>query len=151
MFLHFLLKISFLVISRVSISSFSGQPGAMNYIRIRGMGSINAGNDPLIVIDGTPVNSGNLSGFNDGRRSGYNGSGTNALSTLNSNDIESITVIKDAAAASLYGSRAANGVLVITTKSGRKVRPRLISVATGDSLTWLSTIVQRWMVILVVP
>lgn len=103
----------------VSISSFSGQPGAMNYIRIRGMGSINAGNDPLIVIDGTPVNSGNLSGFNDGSTgSGYNGSGTNALSTLNSNDIESITVIKDAAAASLYGSRAANGVLVITTKSG---------------------------------
>ncbi|MQO99601.1 SusC/RagA family TonB-linked outer membrane protein, partial [Prevotella copri] len=103
----------------VSISSFSGQPGAMNYIRIRGMGSINAGNDPLIVIDGTPVNSGNLSGFNDAQTgSGYNGSGTNALSTLNSNDIESITVIKDAAAASLYGSRAANGVLVITTKSG---------------------------------
>lgn len=103
----------------VSISSFSGQPGAMNYIRIRGMGSINAGNDPLIVIDGTPVNSGNLSGFNDGSTQvGYNGSGTNALSTLNSNDIESITVIKDAAAASLYGSRAANGVLVITTKSG---------------------------------
>lgn len=103
----------------VSISSFSGQPGAMNYIRIRGMGSINAGNDPLIVIDGTPVNSGNLSGFNDAQTGiGYNGSGTNALSTLNSNDIESITVIKDAAAASLYGSRAANGVLVITTKSG---------------------------------
>lgn len=65
------------------------------------------------------MNSGNLSGFNDAQTgSGYNGSGTNALSTLNSNDIESITVIKDAAAASLYGSRAANGVLVITTKSG---------------------------------
>ncbi len=103
----------------VSISSFSGQPGAMNYIQIRGMGSINAGNDPLIVIDGTPMTSGNLSGFNDATTdSGYNGSGTNALSTLNSNDIESITVIKDAAAASLYGSRAANGVIVITTKSG---------------------------------
>ena len=103
----------------VSISSFSGQPGAMNYIRIRGMGSINASNEPLIVIDGTPMTSGNLSGFNDGNSgNGYNGSGTNALSTLNSNDIESITVIKDAAAASLYGSRAANGVLVITTKSG---------------------------------
>lgn len=104
----------------VSISSFSGQPGAVNYIRIRGMGSINAGNDPLIVIDGTPVNSGNISGFNDGSSgSGYNGSGTNVLSTLNSNDIESMTVIKDAAAASLYGSRAANGVIVITTKSGK--------------------------------
>ena len=103
----------------VQVTSSSGQPGASTSIRIRGMGSINAGNDPLIVIDGTPVNSGNLSGFNDGSTQvGYNGSGTNALSTLNSNDIESITVIKDAAAASLYGSRAANGVLVITTKSG---------------------------------
>ncbi len=110
----------------VSISSFSGQPGAMNYIRIRGMGSINAGNDPLIVIDGTPVNSGNVSGFNDGSTgSGYNGSGTNLLSTLNSNDIESMTVIKDAAAASLYGSRAANGVIVITTKSGKSGRTRV--------------------------
>lgn len=110
----------------VSISSFSGQPGAMNYIRIRGMGSINAGNDPLIVIDGTPVNSGNISGFNDGSTgSGYNGSGTNLLSTLNSNDIESMTVIKDAAAASLYGSRAANGVIVITTKSGKSGRTRV--------------------------
>lgn len=78
----------------VSISSFSGQPGAMNYIRIRGMGSINAGNDPLIVIDGTPVNSGNLSGFNDGSTgNGYNGSGTNALSTLNSNDIDRKSVV----------------------------------------------------------
>lgn len=104
----------------VSISSYSGQPGAVNYITIRGMGSINAGNDPLIVIDGTPVTSGNISGFNDGKQdSGYNSSGTNALSTLNSNDIESMTVIKDAAAASLYGSRAANGVIVITTKSGK--------------------------------
>ena len=103
----------------VSITSSSGQPGAVNFIRVRGMGSINAGNDPLIVVDGTPVNSGNISGFNDpASGDGYNTSGTNVLSTINSNDIESITVIKDAAAASLYGSRAANGVIVITTKSG---------------------------------
>lgn len=110
----------------VNISSFSGQPGAMSYIQIRGMGSINAGNDPLIVIDGTPVNSGNVSGFNDGAAgNGYNGSGTNLLSTINSNDIESMTVIKDAAAASLYGSRAANGVIVITTKSGKAGKTRV--------------------------
>lgn len=103
----------------VSITSASGQPGAVNFIRVRGMGSINAGNDPLIVIDGTPVNSGNISGFNDpSTGDGYNTSGTNVLSTINSNDIESMTVIKDAAAASLYGSRASNGVIVITTKSG---------------------------------
>lgn len=136
----------------VSISSFSGQPGAMNYIRIRGMGSINAGNDPLIVIDGTPVNSGNLSGFNDGSTgSGYNGSGTNALSTLNSNDIESITVIKDAAAASLYGSRAANGVLVITTKSGSAGKTQVDFRSDWGFSNMAINYRQRWMVILVVP
>lgn len=102
----------------VQISSYSGAPGATSYIQIRGMGSMNAGNDPLFVIDGTPMQSGNVNGFSS-PTTGYNQSGTNLLSTLNSNDIESITVIKDAAAASLYGSRAANGVIVITTKSGK--------------------------------
>ena len=100
----------------VTVTSSSGAPGSVGSIRVRGMGSINAGNNPLYVIDGTPVISGDLSAA----QSGYNESGTSALATLNSNDIESITVIKDAAAASLYGSRAANGVIVITTKSGKK-------------------------------
>lgn len=103
----------------VSVTSTSGAPGAVSSVRVRGMGSINAGNDPLYVIDGTPMQSGNISEFS-GPSAGYNASGTNILATLNSNDIESITVIKDAAAASLYGSRAANGVIVITTKSGGK-------------------------------
>ena len=67
-------------------------------------------------------------------KANYNESGTNVLATLNSNDIESITVIKDAAAASLYGSRAANGVIVITTKSGKKGKHMSIFVATGVSL-----------------
>lgn len=110
----------------VSMSTSSGQPGAVNNIVIRGMGSINAGNNPLIVIDGTPVQSGNVSGFNDpATGSGYNSAGTNILSTLNSNDIASMTVIKDAAAASLYGSRAANGVIVITTKSGKSGKTKV--------------------------
>ena len=100
----------------VTVTSSSGAPGSVGSIRVRGMGSINAGNNPLYVIDGTPVISGDLSAA----QSSYNESGTSALATLNSNDIESITVIKDAAAASLYGSRAANGVIVITTKSGKK-------------------------------
>jgi TonB-linked SusC/RagA family outer membrane protein len=100
----------------VSFGSSSSNPGAVSSIRIRGMGSINAGNNPLYVIDGTPVTSGDISDFGDA----YNDAGTDILATLNSNDIESITVIKDAAAASLYGSRAANGVIVITTKSGRE-------------------------------
>lgn len=110
----------------VSMSTSSGQPGAVNNIVIRGMGSINAGNNPLIVIDGTPVQSGNVSGFNDpATGSGYNSAGTNLLATLNSNDIASMTVIKDAAAASLYGSRAANGVIVITTKSGQSGKTKV--------------------------
>jgi TonB-linked SusC/RagA family outer membrane protein len=99
-------------VSGVQITSTSGQPGAVASVRIRGMGSINADKNPLYVIDGIPMLSGNMSGFD------YADSGNSMLSTLNSNDIESMTVIKDAAAASLYGSRAANGVIVITTKKG---------------------------------
>lgn len=99
-------------ISGVQITSTSGQPGSVESVRIRGMGSINASNEPLYVIDGVPLYNGDVSGF------GYSQGGTSLLSTLNSNDIESMTVIKDAAAASLYGSRAANGVIVITTKKG---------------------------------
>ncbi len=103
----------------VTVASSSSNPGGVSSIRIRGMGSINAGNDPLYVIDGTPISSGNLSEFT------YSDAGTNILATLNTNDIESITVIKDAAAASLYGSRAANGVIVITTKSGNQGKTKV--------------------------
>ena len=86
----------------VSITSSSGQPGAGSDIRIRGTSSINAGNNPLWVVDGIPVITGNTNDFlNTG----------NALASINPNDIESITVLKDAAAASIYGSRAANGVI----------------------------------------
>ena len=106
-------------VAGVTVTSSSSSPGAAPSIRIRGMGSINAGNNPLIVIDGTPVSSGNMSEF------AYSDAGTSILATLNSDDIESMTVIKDAAAASLYGSRAANGVIVITTKSGSKGKTRV--------------------------
>ncbi|NOT91709.1 SusC/RagA family TonB-linked outer membrane protein [Ferruginibacter sp.] len=88
----------------------SGQPGAAQNIRIRGIGSINAGANPLWVIDGIPVNTGDLSRLT---------TTSNALSTINPNDVESITVLKDASAASIYGSRAANGVILVTTKKGR--------------------------------
>lgn len=98
----------------MQITFGSGQPGAAESIRIRGLGSINAGNDPLIVVDGVPVINGNIS------KVGVSAAGTSVLSTINPGDIESLTVIKDAAAASLYGSRAANGVIVITTKSGKE-------------------------------
>lgn len=88
----------------------SGQPGASQAILIRGASSINASSAPLWVIDGVPVNAG------DASRLQTTG---NLLSTLNPNDIESISVLKDAASQSIYGSRAANGVIVITTKKGK--------------------------------
>lgn len=87
----------------VSISGNSGQPGANQSIRIRGMGSFNASKEPLFVIDGVPVTSGSLSG-GSADAAYMNNSKTNIMSTLNPSDIENITVIKDAAAA-LYGSR----------------------------------------------
>ncbi len=88
----------------------SGQPGASQSILIRGASSINASTSPLWVIDGVPVNAG------DASRLQTTG---NLLSTLNPNDIESISVLKDAASQSIYGSRAANGVIVVTTKKGK--------------------------------
>lgn len=75
---------------------------------------MNASNEPLYVVDGVPVVSGNT-----GQMSGYIYATNNVMSTLNPQDIESITVLKDAAASALYGSRAANGVILVTTKSGR--------------------------------
>jgi len=91
----------------VSIVSNSGSPGAGSTIRIRGGSSLNASNDPLIVIDGVPLESSNVSGA------------SNPLSFINPNDIESFTVLKDASAAAIYGARAANGVIIITTKKGQ--------------------------------
>lgn len=85
-----------------------GAPGAKADIRIRGGSSLSASNDPLIVIDGLPLSNATPNGA------------TSVLSTINPNDIESFTVLKDASAAAIYGSRAANGVIVITTKKGSK-------------------------------
>ncbi|MCL2739561.1 MAG: TonB-dependent receptor plug domain-containing protein, partial [Bacteroidales bacterium] len=97
----------------VHITTTSGQPGADSQIRIRGISSMNASNEPLWVVDGIPVMSGDQTYFtNTG----------NAISAINPSDIESITVLKDAAAASIYGSRAANGVILVTTKRGKEGR-----------------------------
>ncbi|MDY0332114.1 MAG: TonB-dependent receptor [Bacteroidales bacterium] len=103
----------------------SGQVGSVSTIRIRGTGSINASNEPLYVVDGVPVISGDMSQLGYESWSGVGISSNNIMATLNPNDIESITVLKDAAAASLYGSRAANGVILITTKSGTQGRARV--------------------------
>ena len=93
----------------------SGQPGASQAILIRGASSITASNAPLWVVDGVPINAG------DASRLQTTG---NLLSTLNPNDIESISVLKDAASQSIYGSRAANGVIVVTTKKGKSGKTR---------------------------
>lgn len=104
----------------VQITANSGQPGANSEIRIRGISSINAKNDPLYVVDGVAVMSGDQSYFTNT---------SNALAMINPNDIESITVLKDAAAASVYGSRAANGVILVTTKSGKEGKSRFTARA----------------------
>jgi TonB-dependent starch-binding outer membrane protein SusC len=97
-------------VSGVQVTSTSGQPGSNSEIRIRGISSILAGTEPLYVIDGIAVMSGD--------QSFYTNTG-NALASLNPNDVDAITILKDAAASSIYGSRAANGVILITTKSGK--------------------------------
>ncbi len=116
----------------VMVTSNTGQPGGNTQIRIRGTSSINAGADPLYVVDGIPVMEGDQTYFtNTG----------NALTSLNPNDIESITILKDLAAASIYGSRAANGVILITTKSGNSVKPMFISALLRVFLSWQTTII----------
>lgn len=105
-------------VSGLRVNSLSGDPGSGSDIRIRGIGSINANTSPLYVIDGIATLGGNVSQLADDDNPS-DLAGTDVLSTINPNDIESITVLKDAAAASIYGARAANGVVVITTKSGK--------------------------------
>ncbi|WP_160711084.1 SusC/RagA family TonB-linked outer membrane protein [Chitinophaga solisilvae] len=102
-------------------SNGSGQPGSVPSIRIRGIGSITAGSSPLYVVDGVPVVSEDLTDYN-----------VNSLAGINSSDIASISILKDAAAASIYGSRAANGVILITTKTGKAGKTRIsVSVQQG--------------------
>lgn len=98
----------------LQMNTSSGQPGAPSNILIRGRGSINSGTQPLYVIDGVPMEAGTW-----GMRASE-GQEFTPLANLNPNDIETITVLKDATATSIYGSRAANGVIVITTKSGKR-------------------------------
>ena len=105
----------------VQINTTSGQAGSTSTIRVRGIGSMNASNEPLYVVDGVPVVSGNVGQMN----SAIAGTTNNIMATINPSDIESISILKDAAASSLYGSRAANGVVIITTKSGKAGKPKI--------------------------
>ncbi|MEI6456144.1 MAG: TonB-dependent receptor plug domain-containing protein, partial [bacterium] len=92
----------------------SGTPGGQNMIKLRGGSSINASNQPLIVIDGIPAITGEYS------QVGMSGQELNAMTDINPNDIESMTILKDASATSMYGARASNGVILITTKKGSR-------------------------------
>jgi TonB-linked SusC/RagA family outer membrane protein len=112
-------------VSGVRVASLTGDPGASGAIQIRGIGSINGTTSPLYVVDGIPVVTGNF---------GSTEISSNVLSSINPEDIESMTILKDAAAASLYGSRAANGVVIITTKKGMEGNARFsLSVKAGTS------------------
>lgn len=108
----------------VVITSEGGAPGAGQTIRIRGGSSMSTSNDPLIVIDGVPVDNGTISGT------------SNILGMVNPNDIESFTVLKDASATAIYGSRASNGVILITTKKGSgQAQGRKFSVTYNGQLS----------------
>ncbi len=99
-------------VAGLQVTPGGGSAGGGSTIRIRGAASLNASNDPLIVIDGIPVEGNGIKGSE------------NLLNTINPNDIESMSVLKDASAAALYGSRASNGVIIITTKKGASGKPR---------------------------
>ena len=113
-------------VAGVQITSTGGRAGSGNQIRIRGGASLNASNDPLIVVDGVPLDNGDISGI------------TNPLSTINPNDIESMNVLKDASATAIYGSRASNGVIIITTKKGVAGQNTKVDVSSSYSIATIA-------------
>lgn len=107
-------------VAGLQATNIDGTPGGNTQVRIRGIGSITASSEPLYVIDGIIVQSGSILGLNgNGGRSG------NVMAGINPNDIETMTVLKDASSMAIYGSRGANGVIVITTKSGQSGKPKI--------------------------
>ncbi|MCE7040290.1 TonB-dependent receptor [Dyadobacter sp. CY312] len=114
----------------VQVSAGSGEPGSSIMVRVRGATSINASSEPLYVIDGVPIVSQNLARTTFGQPS-------NPLADLNPSDIESMEILKDASATAIYGARAANGVILITTKRGKSGKPTVsISSYVGTSKAW---------------
>ena len=107
-------------VSGVTVTSSGGAPGEGSNIRIRGTGSLNLDSNPLYVVDGIPFDSGGVGGSR------------NILNVINSNDIESISVLKDASASAIYGSRAANGVVLITTKKSRSSKTKISFTQRGS-------------------
>ncbi|TCS85890.1 TonB-linked SusC/RagA family outer membrane protein [Anseongella ginsenosidimutans] len=103
----------------VQVLQTSGEPGTAVSVRVRGYTSIGGGNEPLYIVDGVPIKSGSYTSLGQGS------AGFNALADINPNDIASIEILKDASATSIYGARASNGVVLITTKRGRAGKPTL--------------------------
>ena len=118
----------------VQVSAISGQPGTQSRIRIRGTNNLSGSSDPLWVVDGVPLQdeSPDLSS-EELATGGFDNIFVNGIGNINPNDIESITVLKDAAASAIYGSRAANGVIVVTTKRGQAGR---MKVNYSNNFTW---------------
>jgi TonB-linked SusC/RagA family outer membrane protein len=121
-------------VAGVQISSATGDPGSSNSVIIRGISSLGGNNQPLYVIDGVPMNNSAVYS-SDGLNSGYDfGNGANAV---NPDDVENMTILKGAAATALYGSRAANGVILITTKSGKQ-QSKGLGIEYNGGLQWES-------------
>jgi iron complex outermembrane receptor protein len=117
-------------VAGVQVTQSSGEPGAGISVRVRGNSSIRSGNGPLYVVDGVPLDGGNISAgagltSNSGAQDLGTSSARSPLNFINQNDIESISVLKDASSTAIYGSRGANGVIVITTKKGKSSLPQL--------------------------
>lgn len=110
-------------IAGVSVTSMSGTPGAPAKIRIRGTASLSGTQDPLWVLDGMPLEGTDIPKLSGNSDNDITNIGQSSIAGLSPNDIESITILKDAAATAIYGARAANGVIVITTKRGREGKP----------------------------
>ena len=112
-------------VSGVQVTQSSGEPGAGQSIRIRGNSSIRSGNNPLIVVDGVPLDGGNVSSAGGDIADIGSSAARNPLNFINQNDIESMSILKDASSTAIYGSRGANGVIIITTKKGKSAKPQL--------------------------
>ena len=113
-------------VAGVQISSASGAPGGGQNIRVRGTGSLTLNSNPLVVVDGVPMNDGTIGGSRS------------ILNSINPEDIESMTVLKDASSTAIYGSRAANGVIMITTKKGKMGQETKVTLNTSIALNEVS-------------
>ncbi|SRX73447.1 TonB-dependent receptor [Aequorivita antarctica] len=115
----------------VQVNQNSGTPGGQMSVRIRGLTSISGSSQPLYIIDGIPVTTGDFGQI------GYSGQGSSALTDLNPNDIESISILKDASATAIYGARGSNGIVLITTKRGKEQKTIVsVNIYSGMQSAW---------------